>query len=141
MRFDALACSVSRSTPVGADSVAVKPRDLNTAESSGLSRRSGSERVLRAGCEQPAGPWRSLVPLVLIAHRSVYNQSKALYTTLSAQNARCTWPRWEAAHGSRLERALDHAQKEQSLRRVVHAHSAQQGNNPRAGTAGKVAAA
>src|ERR1700733_12796907 len=31
----------------------------------GLSRRSGSERVLSAGCGQPAGPWPSLFPSVL----------------------------------------------------------------------------
>ena len=45
MRFDTLACTDSRSTPVGADSVAVKQ---------GCRGGSVSERVLSAGCDQPA---------------------------------------------------------------------------------------
>jgi hypothetical protein len=63
----------------------------------GLSRRSASKRVLSAGCDQPAGPWPSSFPL-LIAHRSVYNLSKALHSAMPGQSARCTSPSWEAQH-------------------------------------------
>ena len=47
VRFDTLACSVSRFTPVGADSVAVKQ-----------GCRGGLDPIARsaAGCDQPAGP-------------------------------------------------------------------------------------
>jgi hypothetical protein len=54
VRFDTLACSVSHSTPVGADSVQVKQDCRGGLYPSALS----------AGCDQPAGPWPSLFPRV-----------------------------------------------------------------------------
>jgi hypothetical protein len=44
--------------------VLIHPERIRSRDT-GLSRRSGSERVLSAGCDQPAGPWPSLFPRVL----------------------------------------------------------------------------
>jgi hypothetical protein len=75
--------------PVGADSVAV-----NRVVAAACIRARAQRRL------RPAGWVVAIVacPRKLKAHRSVYNQSKALYAAISAQNARCTWPRWEAQH-------------------------------------------
>ena len=86
--FDTLACTDSRSTPGGADRVAVDR----------ASRRVVSERVVSAGCDEPAvGTVDSPVARAL---RSVHKHSKVLHRS-TRQSAGCTAPLGGKAHGSR----------------------------------------
>jgi hypothetical protein len=90
VRFDALARSVSRSTPVRADSVAVTQGCRGGLDPSACSAPAATSRLGRGHRCFPAYQPRSCAHLL---HRSVYNQSKnVLDCSVNTERSVCVAP-------------------------------------------------